>query len=356
VFGHPYGVDGETALGDDGVSPGLIAENVPPYQFVEMRVLFPSSLLSSTSGATVIPGNGLDTILEEEGQFAEEANDARDAAGRGLAVGAVAFIGMTVGIGGLVYLRYGKEPKTGYDREYEQAPPSELTPAEVGVLVSQGAVNEKQFTATLFDLIRKGVVTAEPSQVTRATWAGLRNEQITDLVLGLKDSEVPLRDFEQSVMTVLQRALELGPRPLHELNGAITDDRAANAQTYQVFRDRALAAVRRANLLDDTGHGVSWLVRIGAIGLVLAGLWLLPRFMADRPGGAAFSFLVLAGLIGGAVILLIILSFRRVRTRRTKEGALEAERWIAFRNYLKDFSQLEEAPTISLALWDKFIV
>ena len=78
----------------------------------------------------------------------------------------------------------------------------------------------------------------------------LSDEQITDLVIGIGDSEVPLRDFEQSVMTVLRRALELGPRPLHELNAAITEDRSSNAQTYQVFRERAIGAVKRAKLLD----------------------------------------------------------------------------------------------------------
>ncbi len=144
------------------------------------------------------------------------------------------------GAGGLVYLRYGREPRVDYDREYEQEPPTELSPAEVGALVTQGAVTEKQFTATLFDLIRRGVITAEPTQVDRVTWAGMRHEQITDLVLGLTDQETELRDFEQSVMTVLRRALELGPRPLHELNEAIQEDRASNAQTYQVFRDRVL--------------------------------------------------------------------------------------------------------------------
>lgn len=45
-----------------------------------------------------------------------------------------------------------------------------------------------------------------------------------------------------------------------------------------------------------------------------------------------------------------------MRTKRTKQGALEAERWLAFRRYLRDFSRLEEAPAISLALWDQFLV
>lgn len=356
VYGHPYGIDGETSLGEDGQSPGLIARGVPPHRFVEIRVLFPPALLTSSDGVTVIAGAGQDVILGEEEDWADRANDARSAARNGLVAGALVFVGLVGGAGGLVYLRYGREPRTGYDREYEQFPPSELKPAEVGALVSQGAVSEKQFTATLFDLIRQGVITAEPTQTTKVTWGGLRSEEITDLVIGLTDRETGLRDFEQSVLTVLRRALADGPMPLHELNDAIRSDAAANAKTYETFRERALGAVRRARLLDDSGSSVAWLVRLGAIGLVVLAFFWLPRRFAERPEQEAFVVLLLIGAVAGVVILFVLLSFRRVKTRRTRKGALEAEQWIAFRRYLRDFSRLEEAPPISLALWDQFLV
>ena len=356
VWGHPYGIDGVTSLGDDQVSPDLEARDVPPNSFVEIRVVFPPALLESSDGVTIVAGPGQDIILGEEDAWAEQANDAREAARNGLIGGALAFVGLVGGAGGLVYLRYGREPRTGYDREYEQFPPSDLSPAEVGALVSQGGVTEKQFTATLFDLIRQGVVSAVPGQVTRETWAGLRREEITDLTLSLTDKDTGLRDFEQSVLTVLKRALADGPMPLHELNDAVRADAAANAKTYQSFRERVLEAIKRSRLLDDSGTVVSWLVRIGAIVLVFLAIFVLPQFLADNPGAEGFTILFAMGAVAGAVTLFIVLSFRRVRTRRTKEGALEAERWIAFRSYLRDFSRLEEAPSISLALWDQFLV
>lgn len=356
VYGHPYGIDGRTSRGDDEVSPSLQARDVPPHRFVEIRVLFPPDLLTSSDGVTVIAGAGQDIILGEEEEWVERANDARTAARNGLVVGVLAFVGLVGGAGGLVYLRYGREPRTGYDREYEQSPPSDLTPAEVGALVSQGAVTEKQFTSTLFDLIRQGVLSAEPTRVTRVTWGGLRSEEITDLVIGLTDKETGLRDFEQSVLTVLRRALADGSMPLHELNTAIRSDAAANAETYQSFRERVLDSVRRARLLDDSGTAISWLVRIGAVALVLLAIFWVPGQLADRPELEGFVILLLMGAVAGAVTLFILLSFRRVRTRRTKQGALEAERWMAFRQYLRDFSRLEEAPPISLALWDQFLV
>ena len=356
VFGHPYGINGTTSLGEDGVSPLLEATGVPANQPVDIRVLFPVDLLSSRDGTQTVPGESLSDILAEEQTFAEEANEVREAARNGAVAAVVAFVGIVGGLGGLVYFTYGREPRTGYDREYEQEPPTDLSPAEVGALLSQGTVDEKQFTATLFDLISRGVVGAQPSDVQKMTWGGLRSESITDLVLSIEGDETGLRDYEQSVMTVLRRALALGPRPLHELKDAIREDASANASTYQTFRSRAIDAVSRGGLLDTRGHGVSWLVRGAAILVVVLAFWLLPRMLGGSTAGAAFATVLIMGMIAGAVVLFVFLSFRRVRTKRTMDGAVEADRWNAFKRYLEDFSRMEEAPPISLALWDRYLV
>ncbi len=63
VFGHPASVSGKTSLSPDKISPRLVASDVPPGQFVEMRVVFPRELLTSTSGAKVEPGEGLKEIM-----------------------------------------------------------------------------------------------------------------------------------------------------------------------------------------------------------------------------------------------------------------------------------------------------
>src|SRR5690606_32416840 len=61
-------------------------------------------------------------------------------------------------------------------------------------------------------------------------------------------------------------------------------------------------------------------------------------------------------MVVNLAILIVIAVSRRVLTRRSKEAAFEAARWEAFRHYLEDFSRLEDAPPISLALWDRFLV
>ena len=135
-------------------------------------------------------------------------------------------------LGGVfIYFRYGREPRPNYDREYEQEPPSDLPPAEVGALFSQGQVDEKQFTATLFDLIRKDVIKAEPVKVNISSWAGLRSETVDDLQLSITPSDALLTEPEQKVLNVVSRVLDGEARPLNEFRSGIREDAAANAAT-----------------------------------------------------------------------------------------------------------------------------
>ena len=163
VWGHPFGINGSTDLGSDGVSPTLEASDVPAERWVELRSVFPSDLISSAAGARIVAGDGLEKIKAEETQFAEDVEAAQRNAFIGFLIGVGAVLVVGLGLGFITYLRYGKEPKVDYDLDYEHGPPTDLHPAEVGALLSQGKVTEKEFTATLFELIREGAINAEPT-------------------------------------------------------------------------------------------------------------------------------------------------------------------------------------------------
>jgi len=347
VWGHPYDVDGSTSLGEDGVSPSLTANSIPSETWVELRAAFPTSLVATTSGARSGQGDGLATIIEEETLFAQQTEAADQAARTGFIIGVFAAIALALGLGVTTYVRYGREPKVSYDQEYEHSPPTDLPPAEVGALLSQGGVSEKEFTATLFDLIRQGAISAKPIQTVRSTWGGLREENISDLELDLTNKTTGFRDYEQSVLTIVGRVLDNGPLPLFQFRTEIRADASANAKTYQSFRDRVLGSIKRSDLLDTGGNAAS-VFTVGLAGvLVLGSFFVLPGLLGGRPGGAAMAILIAVGMLVGAIILIIVVSFRRVRVKRTQSGALEAARWEAFRRYLADFSNLEAAPSIS---------
>ena len=66
--------------------------------------------------------------------------------------------------------------------------------------------------------------------------------------------------------------------------------------------------------------------------------------------GLAFAAFVNAAVLLGAS------TRRKLWRRRSREAAVEAERWEAFRRYLQDFPRLQEAPPATLELWERLLV
>ena len=73
-----------------------------------------------------------------------------------------------------------------------------------------------------------------------------------------------------------------------------------------------------------------------------------------------WSDVVLLGARGGAFVNAAVLlgapTRRKLWRRRSREAALEAERWEAFRRYLRTSRASSEAPPATLALWERYLV
>jgi len=122
VWGSPVWVRGTVARQPDRAA--LRAAQIPDHQFVELRVVFPRSLLTSTAGAQVRSGRGLQKIVGEElaSQRAyehdrERIDDAKRHLGRTILYLLLLAVGPALALMLVVWLLYGRERQTGYDRE-----------------------------------------------------------------------------------------------------------------------------------------------------------------------------------------------------------------------------------------------
>jgi uncharacterized membrane protein len=76
----------------------------------------------------------------------------------------------------------------------------------------------------------------------------------------------------------------------------------------------------------------------------------------------SFATLVLFYFLKNSLLFLPLISFSisffasRAISKRTPESALEIKRWLAFRNFIRDFSEMKEAPIILLQIWDEYLV
>ena len=363
VWGHPVHVRGDVSREPDRAV--LRALDIPPKQFVELRVLFPRDLLDSTGGARVEQGAALERIVAEELEDAraferdrERIESALDNLWLTLLIPLAAAFLPALAVIGLVWLRYGRERPVAYDREYEQEPPSELSPALVPPLLRQGfGVGAAEFTATLFDLIRRGRYTATPTTTEKSTWGGLKSEQLADLEVA-RGEDVELAPHEKPVARVVDGVLAGGPERLSEFRDRIAADREANSRRFTEFKEDVKEAIERAGWY---GRGGLWIL-LGAAGVfAVAGIAMLalavPSFglYATRWRDVVLLALGVCALVN-AVVLVVAAANGRLWRRRSAAIGAEAARWDAFRRYLVDFPRLDLAPPASLALWERLLV
>ena len=208
AWGHPVWVRGDVEL--EGTRATLRAVSVPAHQFVELRTLVPRSAFASTGGMRIVRGDGFATIVELELADArrfEKDHERIDALEEhplrtGVVLLGLAMIPALLVIA-LVFWFMGRERGTGYDREYEQEPPTDTEPALVPTLLRQGGeAGSYEFTATLFDLVRRGVYKAVPTTTKRAIWGGLRHQDVADLEISA-GADGELRAWERDVANVV---------------------------------------------------------------------------------------------------------------------------------------------------------
>ncbi len=363
-WGKPVWVRGDVEL--SGNRATLRAVSVPARQFVELRTLVTRDAFTSTTGMTVRRGNAIDRIVAEELADAEAYQQDQDRIDDWIShplrtAGALAALALlpALAVIGIVFWIFGRERRTGYDREYEQEPPSDTPPALVPVLLRQGGeAGSYEFTATLFDLIRRGVYKAEPTTTERPIWAGLRSETVADLELslGVRDELTP---WEDKVADVVDAVLDGGSERLSRFRDEIEDERESMAKRFQSFQSAVGKEVERRGWFRSVG-GLALAVAIVAFGVAggVLGWFALDGWRTVYPRFSDVVLVALAGcLLAGAALLFATLLFaRRVWRRRRKTGQLEAERWEAFRRYLTDFPRLHEAPPATLELWERYLV
>jgi len=364
AWGHPVGVRGDVTI--EGERANLRALDVPAGQFVELRTLVPRRVFGSTEGMKIATGPGLEKIVAEELEDAaayerdrRRIDEALDDLPGTLAKLLLLALGPALALIGFTWWRHGREHGTAYDREYEQEPPTETQPALVPALLAQGgAAGSLEFTATLFDLIRRGRYRADPVTTERKIWGGLKTQQIADLDLSLGDTDAPVESFEAPVAQVIDSIVAGGPERLSLFRDRIEEDRTGNSERFSSFKSAVGTEIKGRRWFRNTGLAV---LLAGAAVLVLAGgltlFWGIGSYNTVAPAWKSVVAIALGicGLVG-AVVLVAAAFNRRLWRRRSPEAQAEAERWEAFRRYLTDFPRLGEAPPATLELWERFLV
>ena len=317
---------------------------LPAYTFVEGRILFPAAALSK---APQQPGAKLADALAEEKKLADEANRSRTWARIKVILWGVLGVGAPVValvLVVLLYLRYGREPKTQFQAQYlRDFPQPQLPPALAAYIWRMGSVGSDDVTATLLDLVNRKVIDLERVVVQDDGIFGSKDK--TTYKLTLHDERLEeLLDFEQQLCRFLFHQMADGNElVLSELKDIAKTHRASFAKGFQTWKSKVEKEGEKRGYLDPKADRMAFAASAFA-------------FVAMVAAGAAAVFSGFWWFFLGIVVGVVLIWVARAVKRRSQEAAELHAQYAALERYLKDFGRLDEKPPDAIVLWEQFLV
>jgi uncharacterized membrane protein len=334
---------GNVAVEPDA-SVALTVAPLPASTFVEARILFPAAALA---GAPSAGGPHLPAVLAAEKKLADQAN--RDRAVSRLKLAFWALVGAGVPLAAIVivvilYVRFGREPKPQFQSQYlRDIPQPPLPPALVGFIWRMGVVSREDASATLLDLVSRGVIDIERVVVKEKHLFG-KGEGLSYKLTLHEEKLDGLLPYEHHLVNFLFIEIAGGwSLVLSDLKDMARTNRAAFAKGYSTWTEMAQQEGSERGYLDSTADRMAF---AGAA----AG------FVAAVAAGAAA---ILSGtfwfFIGIPVSIALIFVARAVKRRSLEAAELHAQ-YAALERYMRDFGRLQEKPPDAVVLWQAFLV
>jgi uncharacterized membrane protein len=337
----------------DARTARFTASGIPAGQSLEIRVVWPAGLVAG------IPGQGMDkaAIMAEEAGFVQDT--IRDAAAsqdraarkaRTVKTAILAWLGWWL-VGSLAFLAFyvplwkkiGREYPIPSAPEYFHEPPSELSPALVESLRTQGGgPSPRAFTAVIFDLARRGFIRVEDKQVEKSGLFGPKMKEET--ILTLVDLEPRSAARRGGALLPLERSV------LEVVFGEAGGGRVkpGDSLTLGDLKDWL-----RKKSVEFQKWFKAWKKEIKAEadqrGFLEAGTEKQRKTMgvASIPIGLLTMNIPLVILAGALVPKL---------ARRTMAWAEEDAKWKGLEKFIKDFGEFKDLPPQAYVLWESYLV
>ena len=337
VFGHGP-LTGEVDRKENTVVYKL--DDYYPGDFLEAHILMEPEIFSEYNKSKIVHKDMKQKLLDMEAKLADEANAERDKAIRqqeminkvfekpGLIFGVLSSIwGALMYYIHVIFKRKNKVKNSV--GKYLRELPDNSSPALVGGFMTN-SINDNEILATIVDLVRRKVLTLENSDKNSIIILTGSTENLSAQEKAIVD--IYINDFGDG------KSLDL------KSFGFFQKVPMSVARKFEKWRAMVQSEMDRKNL---TYQG------LGCLGVI---------FFAFFPMIFTFAGLVLGMITGNKMFLLIVVmgiilfvSGAKARYPR-KELAEAKDKWQAFKNFLSDYSQLEEAKITSVHLWEQYFV
>ena len=311
-----------------------------PGEFVETNVLFPKSLIPNIKPSLVKNEDGYEKIIKMENKLADKADRKRKFAQMRGTIGNIVFFlwgGWIIFVVGLNYVKNRKKYKVENEYgEYFREAPDDFSPA-VGGSIAYRYVSPNQLLATVMDLVRRDIFEMIEDKENNKTI--LRKNSYDEKVL--KNYEKFVVDW---YIDEIGNGIEVS---MEEIEENIRDRKNAIkfGRNYEKWESMVEKDLKKVGFEKEP---VKKLPK--ALGMITAFLSMpLGPFLAvyfDNGKFIIFTFVAFA-----------MLNFTiSTRGKYTLEAEKLRAKWLAFKKFLVDYSNLEEAKLASIYIWEHYFV
>ena len=309
-------------------------------EFVETNVLFPKSLIPNIKPSLVKNEDGYEKIMKMENKLADKADRERKFAQMRGTIGNIVFFlwgGWIIFVVAFNYVKNRKKYKvTNEYGEYFREAPDDFSPA-VGGSIAYRYVSPNQLLATVMDLVRRDIFEMIEDRVNNKTI--LRKNSY---------DEKALKNYEKFVVDWYIDEIGNGTEvSMEEIEENIRDRK--NAIKFGRNYEKWESMVEKD--LEKVGFEKEPVKKLPkALGMITGFLSMpLGPFLAayfDNGKFIIFTFVAFA-----------MLNFTiSTRGKYTLEAEKLRAKWLAFKKFLVDYSNLEEAKLASIYIWEHYFV
>lgn len=355
VWGHTEDLNGEIYVTDKNEVKFQL-EDFDAGKYVEVRVLFPTDMISS-SGRTY-DEDRYDTVLQEERKWANQANLRRKVLEMQDEIVATFVIFLIIALC-IIFIekaaKYGKKLSelTKFTPEQEldyfrELPEKDATPGEAVYILHEPYNNfsryfGKIFSATLLDLKLKGYIDLRVEKTDKKKdKIYIRKVKLQDFSKN-KDAENQLKPDEKRILEyiykVKSKETEIEIKELEEYikkHPAGVDVLIRGCEKdieRQLSKSKMLDKKQKEELLNYSGiAGVYYVFAIMTL------FWAIP--------------LSIVLLVNG----LICSSIKKKANVLTQKGVNSKEKWKGLKKYMEDFSLLNEKEVPAIEVWEHYLV
>ena len=341
VFGHGP-LTGE--VDKEGNTVVYKLNNYYPGDFLEAHILMEPEIFSEYNKSKIVHKDMKQKLLDMEAKLADEANAERDKAIRqqeminkvfekpGLIFGVLSSIwGALMYYIHVIFKRKNKVKNSV--GKYLRELPDNSSPALVGGFMTN-SINDNEILATIVDLVRRKVLTLENSDKNSIIMLTGSTENLSAQEKAIVD--IYINDFGDG------KSLDL------KSFGFFQKVPMSTARKFEKWKTIIQSEMNRKDLVFEGFKGMGKDLFYKSLCGIILGIKFFGNILEKAMESKMFLIIIIMGVI-------LFISLTKARYPR-KELAEAKDKWQAFKNFLSDYSQLEEAKITSVHLWEQYFV